>query len=155
MDLLGLDIAKLIDTRKVQGVRTEGDDLILDPQEILPLPRIQGKLTSVEIAGDQLVLMFGASKPEAPIRTGNFMAYRGGRLRFGKLTMDNSDMDLIDMAPGDPFDFCLDHYREQLSAGYTKITPQFGLRMYMPDYNNLRAESTGAKAPSSRTITRP
>jgi len=154
MDLLGLDIAKLIDTRKVQGVRTEGDDLILDPQEILPLPRIQGKVSAVQIAGDQLVLAFGA-KPEATIRTGNFMAYRGGRLRFGKLTMDNSDMDLIDMAPADPFDFYLDHYREQLSAGYTKITPQFGLRVYMRDYNKLRAESTGAKAPSSRTITRP
>ena len=139
MDLLGLDIAKLIGGHKVRGVQTEGDDLILDPQEMLPLPRIRGKVSAVEISGDQLVLVFGAGKPEAPLRDGNFMSYRGGQLRFGKLTMDNSDMDLVDIEPRDPFDFFLDHYREQLSAGYTKITPQFGLRVYMRDYDKLHA----------------
>ncbi|HVO63254.1 MAG TPA: hypothetical protein VMT53_20170 [Terriglobales bacterium] len=139
MDLLGLDIAKLIDTRKVRGVQTEGDDLILDPEEILPLPRIQGKVSAVQIAGDQLVLVFGEGRPETPLRTGNFMSYRGGELRFGKLTMGNSDMDLVDLDPSNPFDFFLDHYREQLSAGYTKITRQFGLRVYMRDYNQLHA----------------
>jgi hypothetical protein len=37
----------------------------------------------------------------------------------------------------DPFDFYLDHYKEQLVAGYTKETSNFGLRVYMPDYNKL------------------
>ena len=139
MDLLGMDISKLIDTRKVQGVSTEGNDLILDPDKILPLPRIRGKLSAVQIAGDQMILLFGDAKPENSVRAGNFMSYRGGQLRFGKLTMDKSDMDLIDMYKRDPFDFYLDHYREQLSAGYTKITPQFGLRVYMRDYNKLHS----------------
>jgi hypothetical protein len=139
MDLLGLDIAKLIDTRKVQGVHTEGNDIILDPEAILPLPRIRAKLTALQIVGDQLTLIFGASKPETPLQAGNYMSYRGSQLRFGKLTMDNSDMDLIDMDQRDPFDFFLDHYRQQLSAGYTRITPQFGLRVYMRDYNKLHA----------------
>ena len=52
--------------------------------------------------------------------------------------MSDTDMILIDMDPGDPFDFNLDHYREQLVAGYTKETPSFGLRVYMRDYNKLR-----------------
>jgi hypothetical protein len=134
-----MDISKLIDTRKVQGVSTEGNDLILDPDKILPLPRIRGKLSAVQIAGDQMILLFGDAKPENSVRAGNFMSYRGGQLRFGKLTMDKSDMDLIDMYKRDPFDFYLDHYREQLSAGYTKITPQFGLRVYMRDYNKLHS----------------
>lgn len=146
IDLLGLDIAKLMNTRQVPGVQAEGDDLILDPEEILPLPRIRGKVSAAQIAGDQLVLTFGRSKAEAPVRAGNYMSYRGGQLRFGKLTMDHSDMDLIDMEPRDAFDFFLDHYREQLSAGYTKITPQFGLRVYMKDYNKRhRIESADVK----------
>jgi len=37
----------------------------------------------------------------------------------------------------DPFDFYLDHYKEQLVAGYTKETLNFGLRVYMRDYNKL------------------
>jgi len=54
---------------------------------------------------------------------GNYMAYRGAQLTFGKLTMKDTDMILIDMDPKDPFDFYLDHYKDQLVAGYTKITP--------------------------------
>jgi hypothetical protein len=65
------------------------------------------------------------------------MAYRGSDLRFGKLTMNDADLILIDMDPRDPFDFYLDHYTEQLVAGYTKTTPDFGLRVYVRDYNKL------------------
>jgi hypothetical protein len=34
----------------------------------------------------------------------------------------------------DPFDFYLDHYKQQLVAGYTKETPSFGLRVFMHDF---------------------
>jgi hypothetical protein len=68
---------------------------------------------------------------------GNYMAYRGAQLRFGKLTMSDTDLTLIDMDPQDPFDFFLDHYQDQLVAGYTKATPSFGLRSYFRDYNKL------------------
>ncbi|MGE5734539.1 MAG: hypothetical protein ACM34E_05565, partial [Acidobacteriota bacterium] len=64
--------------------------------------------------------------------------FLGGQLRFGKLTMDNSDMVLIDMDAKDPFDFFLGHYKEQLAAGYSKNTLQDGLRVHMPDYGKLR-----------------
>ena len=79
-----------------------------------------------------------------PALSGNYMAYRGAQLRFGKLTMSDTDMILIDMDPKDPFDFYLDHYRDQLAAGYTKITPEFGLRVFMRDFNKLH------KAPSMK-----
>jgi len=71
------------------------------------------------------------------IPAANYMSYRGNRLRFGKLTMSDTHMILIDMDQRDPFDFYLDHYKEQLVAGYTKETPSFGLRVYMRDYNKL------------------
>jgi len=137
MDLLGVEIAKLIDTRKVVGLWAEGNDLILDPEQILPLPRIEGKVSAVQIRGDQVIQIFGRLPAANDRGKVNSMSYRGGQLRFGKLTMNDSDMDLIDLDPEDPFDFYLDHYRQQLAAGYTKITPQFGLRVYMRDYNKL------------------
>jgi hypothetical protein len=140
MDLLGIGIADLINTNKVQGVAAEKDDLLLDPQQILPLPRIQGKVTAVRIEGSKIVESFG-SKQESqfdPKISGNYMAYRGNELRFGKLTMHDTDMVLLDMDPQDPFDFFLDHYVDQLVAGYSKTTPTFGLRVYMRDYNKLK-----------------
>jgi hypothetical protein len=45
---------------------------------------------------------------------------------------------LVDPDPRDPFDFDLDHYQEQLMAGYSKITASFGLRTTMVDYNKLK-----------------
>lgn len=137
MDLLGATIAKLIDTRKVRGVRAEKDDLILTPSEAFPPPHIQGRLSSIAIRGNEIVQQYGRSASPSVKMAGNYMAYRGAQLRFGKLTMSDTDLTLIDMDPQDPFDFFLDHYQDQLVAGYTKSTPSFGLRSYFRDYNKL------------------
>ena len=140
MDLLGETVAKLVDTRKVRGVRAEKDDLILTPSELFPPPHTQGKLSSITIRGNEVVQQYGtAAEPSLQI-SGNYMAYRGGQLTFGKLTMSDTDLLLIDMDPKDPFDFYLDYYKAQLAAGYTKITPSFGLRSYFRDYNKLTPE---------------
>jgi len=139
MDLVGLKIQSLINTKKISGVQVEADDLILDPTEILPSPKIRGRVTQVRVQGDNIIEIFGntADAGKDPGIKGNYMAYRGAQLRFGKLTMTDTDMILIDMDPADPFDFYLSHYKEQLAAGYSKTTMESGLRVYMPDYNKL------------------
>ena len=158
MDLFGVKLANLINTKKVKGVSTDNDDVILDPEEILPPPQIQGRVTSVTIENGQIVQVFGnggAIEHSGGLR--NFMAYRGGTLRFGKLTMNDTDMILVDLDPRDPFDFFLDRYRDQLVAGYTKTTPQFGLRVYMVDFDKLhkrRTTRTQAKAKATAANSR-
>jgi hypothetical protein len=146
MDLLGLEISDLISTGKVSGVKAENDDLILDPEKILPPPHISGRVTDVRIENDGIVQVFGGGAMPMRVAAANYMAYRGNLLRFGKLTMTDTDMILIDNDAKDPFDFYLDHYIEQLVAGYTKETPSFGLRVYMRDYNKLPRGKSGAPA---------
>ncbi len=144
LDLLGIDLARLIDTKNIHGVAVDKDDLLLDPQLILPPPRIQGKVTAVRIQGNDIVQVFG-DKPSsnfAARQTGNYIAFRHGEMRFGKLTMHDADLIMIDMDPADPFDFFLDHYQEELVAGYTKSTPEYGLRTYTKDYNKLRRRTS-------------
>ncbi len=61
--------------------------------------------------------------------------------------MTDVDMILIDMDPVDPFDFFLDRYRDQIAAGYSKISSNSGLRIYVRDFNKLgksRAAAIGA-----------
>jgi hypothetical protein len=137
MDLLGATISKLIDTRKVRGLRADKDDLLLDPAELFPPPHIHGHLQSISVVGNEVVQVYGTQTASLVKSSGNYMAYRGAQLRFGKLTMSDTDLVLIDMNPQDPFDFYLAHYRDQLVAGYTKTTPSFGLRCYFRDYNKL------------------
>lgn len=147
MDLFGLDIADLIKSGKVRGVPVEKDDLILDPGEILPPPKISGKITDIHLEGNNIVQIFGEPKkyPWIKVAAQNYMAYRGNRLQFGKLLMTDTDLVLIDPAPKDPFDFYLDHYKDQLVAGYSKTTPSFGLNVYMVDFNKLNKKSVSAK----------
>ncbi len=138
MSLFGVEMSDLIKNGKIPGVETHEDDLILDPALVFPPPHLHGKVTAIRIEGDTIVLAFGdKSNPEKKPQAGNFMSYRGNRLAFGKLLMTDADMNLVDMDSSDPFDFYLDHYKEQLTAGYTKITPAFGLRVYMKDFNKL------------------
>jgi hypothetical protein len=139
MDLFGMDLGGLIKEGKVPGVRAEEDDLILDLEQILPPPHIEGKVVSVRIEGEKIIQVFGGSdaKPVKNIRAGNYMAYKNNRLRFNKLVMNDADLILIDMDPGDPLDFYLEHYKEQLSAGYTKTTLDSALRVFIKDYNKL------------------
>jgi hypothetical protein len=147
LDLLGLDLAKLINTNKVRGISVEKDDLILDPEKILPPPHIQGKVSSVRIQGNDIVHVFGDSHAPnfAAKQPGNFIAFRSGDVRFGKLTMHDSDLIMVDIDPRDSFDFFLDHYQDQLVAGYTKSTPEFGLRVHVVDYNKLRHHEARAQ----------
>ncbi|HKT24116.1 MAG TPA: hypothetical protein VJR04_05905 [Terriglobales bacterium] len=139
MDLLGIDLADLIKTGKVRGIEIQKDDLVLDPEKLLPPPHVLGRVTAVQVHAGQIVQIFGdvTKTPDWRISAPNYMAYRQNQLRFGKLTMSDTDLVLIDMDAKDPFDFYLDHYKEQLVAGYTKETPSFGLRVYMRDYNKL------------------
>ena len=148
MDLFGIDIADLIKSGKVRGVKAEKDDLILDPSEILPPPRISGKITDIHLEGNNIVQIFGEPKkyPWIKVPAQNYMAYRGNKLQFGKLLMSDTDLVLIDPAPKDPFDFYLDRYKDQLVAGYSKTTSTFGLNVYMVDFNKLKKTSAPAKA---------
>ena len=139
MDLFGIDLGSLIKEGKVPGVEAHEDDLILDLEQILPPPHIEGKVVSIRMEGEKIIQIFGGSdaKPAKNIRAGNYMAFKNNRIRLGKLVMNDTDLILIDMDPNDPLDFFLDHYKEQLSAGYSKLMPDSGLRVYIKDYSKL------------------
>jgi hypothetical protein len=148
MNALGITLAKMIDVSgaKGGGVRVVGNDLFLNPVKILPPPQISGRLVNVALQPGRLVQYFGSPDGHrVPLRIDpdsaapNFIQFRGGTMQFGKLFMVHADMEVVDMSPGDPFDFDIDHYREQLVAGYHKTLPDDGLLVFMPDLNKLQA----------------
>ena len=158
MELLGVETDDLLNTKKVPGVSVEKDDLILDPENILPPPQIRGHLADIRIANGELALKFSSGKaneakagaaPAAELNAcggRNFVTFRGGSLRFGKLTMNDADLELVDSQPADPFDFSLDHYKQQLVAGYSRITNRDGLCAHVPDFEKLKRNvGTGAQ----------
>jgi hypothetical protein len=138
LHLFGLHLSDMVNPAGAPGVQIEKDDLILNPSQMLPPPKMQGRVTAVRVEGDQLVQVFGAPSASPVSPKGNFMRFTGGTIRFGKLTMRDADLSLIDQDPRDPFEFSLDRYKEQLVAGYSKTTPTFGLDVFMPDISKLK-----------------
>jgi hypothetical protein len=140
----GIEMDDLLRVEPGRGVRVEGNDLLLDPSRLLPPPAMDGKITAVRIERDMLVQSFGSGErqPMSPRATAkNYIYWRGGRLAFGKLTMTETDLELVDLDPRDPFDFSVDHWNEQLVAGYSKMTAERGLKAHMADYNDLPRHS--------------
>ena len=149
MKLFSIKMDDLVKVKAGSGVETDGNDLIIDPAVVIPAPSIRGRLTAVRIEGNRMVQTFGtarggriASGPLSP----NHIYWRGSELSFGKLTMTDTDLELVDMDPKDPFDFSVDRWTAQLVAGYSKTLPNRGLRAYMPDYNDLAPRAAGDRA---------
>jgi hypothetical protein len=149
LDFFGLHLKSLLKVGPESPMQVSGDDLLLDPARVLPPPRIRGKLTRAWIADGLVFEQFGAEKPTRsitpPIASRNFMYYRGGTLRFGKLTMADADLMLVDDDPKDPFDFSPAQYKDQLVAGYSKISPDNGLVTHMPDLSDITKRNASRK----------
>jgi hypothetical protein len=147
MDAFGIGVDDMIKSGKVPGVQAEGNDLILDLEQMLPPPHIDGKVTSVRVQRNSIIQTFGGTgtTPAPKLRNANYMAFQGNRLRCGKLTMDDADIVLSDLNPDDPMDFYLDHYKDQLAAGYTKITTSFQLHVFLKDFDKLGQTKAAAK----------
>ena len=143
MSLFRIKMDNLVKTAPGSGVETDGNDLIVDPAVVIPAPAVRGRLTNVRIEGDRMVQTFGSGTGRAaslPALSPNHIYWRGSQLSFGKLTMRETDLELVDMDPKDAFDFSIDHWNAQLIEGYSKTLPNRGLRAFMPDYNDLKSK---------------
>jgi hypothetical protein len=138
MRLFGLELEELAKVQPGRGVRIEGNDFLLDPTAILPPPRTRGRVTGLVVGNGRVAQTFGGAEPAVALAqpgsdSANYMYFQGSYLRFGKLTMANTDLLILDDDPSDPFDLFLDRYNDQLVAGYNRNTPDYGLIVYMPD----------------------
>lgn len=153
MHALHLHLDSMMDLSKAHGASVKGDDIFLEPLEIIPPPFVKGRLSAVRVEGGLLVQEFARTandtifgtfvRPDADAR--NFIYFRGGFLKFGKLTMTATDLLIRDADESDPFDLYFAEYNKQLVAGHTKNLPNFGLRTWMVDYGKLGTQRTVAE----------
>lgn len=155
MDAFGIEVDNLIKSGQVPGVAADGNDLIFDLEQMLPAPRIEGRVTKVRVEPNTIVQTFsnGSNAKDTkvlPKFRGNYLAMQGNSIQVGKLTMQECDIVVLDMDPDDPLDFFLDRYREQLAAGYTKVSTSFQVRAYIKDFGKLTQskKAAGSTAPA-------
>ena len=156
MDLFGIELANVINTAKVPGMDTDKNDLLIDLSQLLPPPHILGKIASARLANNQITVIYGdgaSSLAANPLEPGNYMLFRGNRVKFGRLIMENTELAILDLDPQDPLDWYQERYHDQLAAGYSKITEHFGLRTYVRDFAKLPKHHTAR--PSNDSASNP
>ncbi|HEV7923558.1 MAG TPA: hypothetical protein VGR02_22460 [Thermoanaerobaculia bacterium] len=139
---VGMTMEKMLTLPKEKGIAAEGNDLLLDPNRLLPPPKVELALVDAHVEGQQLIQQFDAGMhlPRMQPRHAeekNYMLYRGGTLRMGKLLMVDADMHVVDTDPSDPFDFDIDRYNDQLVQGFTRNQADYSLLVYMRDFSDV------------------
>jgi hypothetical protein len=73
------------------------------------------------------------------------MHLQGGTIDFGKLTMRHVDLMMVDLSQNAWFDLDLTNYQDQLVHGYTRMTPEAGLQIFMPSLEEIPADKKNHK----------
>jgi hypothetical protein len=155
-------VSDLFHAPDLQGIQVSGNDILFDTQQLLPPPHIRGHLTTVRVVNPDLEEVYGDAQDdvERVEQWRNFLSLKGGTIDFGKLTMHQVDLIMIDISKDAWFDLDLANYQEQLVNGYTRMTPQAGLQIFMPDRREIKHDKTisiewfkNRNAPPPRDIT--
>lgn len=141
MNIVGLNMEKLIPVPKGRGITMRGNRIIIEPFAIFPPPKIGGYITEIELLDKSLRLKidneFKVKFPPAPdLKAKNFLYLYRGDIKFGRLRMINAQLQMIDLDPKDPFDFYLKEYTRPLAFGYSKIRRDNAVMAYIPDYED-------------------
>ena len=145
-----IELSDLVHASNIPGVQIVNNDVIFDTQKLLPPPHISGQLTEVRVIPPDLEVIYGNARNDETrlSQWHNFLRLSGGTLDFGKLTMHHADLTMIDASKDTWFDLDLVNYQAQLVNGYTRMTAQAGLEIFMPDLD----EQAPKKASQSVTL---
>jgi hypothetical protein len=132
---LKVEVDDIVGKEPVDGVEVRDNDIYLNTTVLLPPPHIRGQISAIELHAPDVVVTYGSTSPEDDqqlARWHNFLRLRGGSVRLGKLTMDDADLTLVDASGDRWFDLDLANYNDQLVRGFSRMTPDRGLEMFMP-----------------------
>ncbi len=134
-----IKISDLFHPKGVSGIQVSGNDIFLDTATLMPPPHIRGRLTTVRVVNPDFEEIYGNAKSDVTRveQWRNFLRLHDGTIDFGKLTMHQVDIIMIDISNDAWFDLDLTHYQDQLVNGYTRMTPQAGLQIFMPDLDKI------------------
>jgi hypothetical protein len=136
---LHVTVSDLFHPTRLPGIDVSGNDIFFDTLKLLPPPHIHGQLTKVRVISPDVEAVYGNAEEDVTRveQWRNFLRLNDGTIDFGKLTMHHVDLTMIDLSNDAWFDLDLNNYQNQLVNGYTRMTPEAGLLIFMPDLDSL------------------
>lgn len=153
LNLIGLQMQKLLKTKESKGVSIVGNNVIMDPALMYPPPTLMGKVSAVGVRNNHLHIEFDDGKaqpwPDLPVANPQAcLCMWGGDVLINAALNLNAKMEILDSTPNTPMAFALDRYREQLEAGYVVPTTDGAMIAYVPDILNFDANLGRFQPPS-------
>ena len=117
--------------------RIVGDDLIVPLVSMFPPPRVSGHLSAVTVTPSGLIAVIGSqSAPALPEPYASFIHFRGGLIKFARLTMQDVDLTVLPQRKGS-LGFSSASYYRQMTAGVAIPQPNGALVTRIPNYDTL------------------
>jgi hypothetical protein len=140
---LNVSLSDLFDPKGIAGIEVSGNDIFFDTLKLLPPPHIRGELTKARVVTPDIEEVYGNAEADVSRmeQWRNFLRLNDGTIDFGKLTMHHVDITMVDLSDDAWFDLDLNNYQNQLVNGYTRMTPEAGLQIFMPDLDTLPKNS--------------
>jgi hypothetical protein len=136
---LHISVSDLFHPKGIPGIEVSGNDIFFDTVKLLPPPHIHGQMTRVRVITPDIEEVYGNAEEALTSveQWRNFLRLNDGAIDFGKLTMHHVDLTMVDLSNDAWFDLDLNNYQTQLVYGYTRMTPEAGLQIFMPDLDEI------------------
>lgn len=138
---IGLDLEALVPVPKDSPLQLTGNRMIVDPYRLFPAPSFRGNLAQIALEPDHLRMRFADSRriafpplPEADSKSGLYI-YQGA-VKFGKLRMIDTRLQMVDMDQTNRFDFFAKDYHQQLIRSDIRIALDHQVIAQVPDYGS-------------------
>ena len=133
---LGMGLEKMARPGRPGVMTVTHDSMIVSVSQTFPPPALNGKLTGVKVTPQGLVTRIG---PGGGAKGAPFIRIAGGPIRFAHLTMADANLFIRPKDKRADFGFSPRHYYQQMVAGYSRATPDFGLIGWFGDYRDIHA----------------
>ena len=148
---IGLDLEALVPVPKASPLQLTGNRMIVDPYRLFPAPHFSGQLTRVGLELDRVTLTFSDPRriqfPALPVPESKSGLYiYQGDVKFGKLRMIDTRLQMVDTDPSDRFDFFARNYHQQLIRSDIRIGMDRSVVARVPDYGAWLAQADGVDA---------
>lgn len=143
LKLLQTDLAHVFRLEPGAAIVASGNTLLLDPEQIIPVPRARGRPVALATVPGELVLTYAS--PEAieapPLLTRDAKAYLfclGHALLVGKMFLHDAVLQMVarDETRG-LLDVSLGAYRKQLAAGESTLSQRGELLVRLPNLDQV------------------
>jgi hypothetical protein len=143
MNIIGLEVANLMNSRPNGGMKIDGNDIVIYPDKLLPAPAVIGFVSGVRVEPGKVIMVFDdqvrRDVPPLPEPWAqNWILMHGGNVLINNNLAIDAIMHMIDSNPKDPMHYYMPLYREQLEAGFTVATKNSTIA-YIPDVYDIYA----------------